>query len=262
MPVPLGVVAAVGGMANMFAQSASNKASNKANMELAEYQYAKNLEQWHRENEYNLPSNQMQRLKDAGLNPNMVYGSGSVVGNTQSQSPQYQAPHVSKKINMPDMLSMYQNLEMNQAQIDNIKAQTRLTNQEVENRAIRGNIMSKELEKLGLDIDLLNSNLPHQKELKVQEVRKMRQTVRNLSHDEKLKILHQTNMEYKNEGEKLQNVIRKNQSELAKFGVYSSDNFLFRLAAKAAAEQNISIMDMVRKMDDVFLELFANPFKF
>ena len=39
--------------------------------------YNKSLEQWNRENEYNKPINQMARLKEAGLNPNLVYGNGA-----------------------------------------------------------------------------------------------------------------------------------------------------------------------------------------
>lgn len=36
-----------------------------------------NLEMWNRQNEYNHPKAQMQRLKEAGLNPNLIYGQGS-----------------------------------------------------------------------------------------------------------------------------------------------------------------------------------------
>lgn len=39
---------------------------------------------WNLANDYNHPVNQMERLKAAGLNPNLVYGSGSVTGNTTS----------------------------------------------------------------------------------------------------------------------------------------------------------------------------------
>lgn len=42
------------------------------------------IELWRRNNEYNSPKNQMKRLEEAGLNPNLVYGHGSVVGNTSS----------------------------------------------------------------------------------------------------------------------------------------------------------------------------------
>lgn len=37
---------------------------------------------WQLANDYNHPIQQMERLKAAGLNPNLVYGSGSVAGNT------------------------------------------------------------------------------------------------------------------------------------------------------------------------------------
>lgn len=45
--------------------------------ELAKYQNDLNVENWKMQNEYNLPRNQMQRLREAGLNPNLVYGSGA-----------------------------------------------------------------------------------------------------------------------------------------------------------------------------------------
>ena len=52
----------------------------------AEKEYQRNLEQWNRENEYNLPINQMQRYQDAGLNPNLIYGN---IQSTSASSPQY-----------------------------------------------------------------------------------------------------------------------------------------------------------------------------
>lgn len=42
------------------------------------------MQAWNIANDYNHPVNQMARLKAAGLNPNLVYGSGSVTGNTAS----------------------------------------------------------------------------------------------------------------------------------------------------------------------------------
>lgn len=70
----------------------SQERANKANLKLAEYQYSKALEMWNRQNEYNLPKNQMSRLTDAGLNPNLVYGNGTVQGLTSAPAPQYHAP--------------------------------------------------------------------------------------------------------------------------------------------------------------------------
>lgn len=65
--------------------------TNQANMDLAEFQYLKNLEQWQRENEYNSPAKQMERLAAAGLNPNLVYQS---IGNQAGSSPSYSAPEL------------------------------------------------------------------------------------------------------------------------------------------------------------------------
>ena len=42
------------------------------------------MKAWSLANDYNSPVSQMERLKLAGLNPNLVYGSGSVAGNTTS----------------------------------------------------------------------------------------------------------------------------------------------------------------------------------
>lgn len=55
------------------------EAANKANKQLQDEQNAWNLEQWLRQNEYNAPSQQVARLKAAGINPLAVFGSGSMV---------------------------------------------------------------------------------------------------------------------------------------------------------------------------------------
>lgn len=54
---------------------------------LASFQHQKNLELMKYQNEYNTPAAQMQRFKEAGLNPNLMYGQGNA-GNMQS-APSY-----------------------------------------------------------------------------------------------------------------------------------------------------------------------------
>lgn len=61
----------------------SNQATNAANRKLMDHQYDLNLDMWNRNNAYNDPSAQMSRLHAAGLNPNLVYGSGAA-GNASS----------------------------------------------------------------------------------------------------------------------------------------------------------------------------------
>lgn len=67
--------------------------TNQAQMDLAKYQYEKNLEQWNRENAYNSPSAQMSRLASAGLNPHLVYEKGNAI-TPAAQSPKFEAPNL------------------------------------------------------------------------------------------------------------------------------------------------------------------------
>lgn len=60
------------------ANQANYAGKNKRQAEkLMKWQHDTNLTDWGLENEYNSPENQMKRLKAAGLNPNLIYGSGS-----------------------------------------------------------------------------------------------------------------------------------------------------------------------------------------
>lgn len=50
--------------------------TRKWNEEQIDKQWKRNLEQWHRENAYNSPVQQVQRMKQAGLNPALAYMNG------------------------------------------------------------------------------------------------------------------------------------------------------------------------------------------
>lgn len=97
MAIGIGTAMLLGAGASLLGSGlnyGSVQSTNAANKELAKYQYDLNLEMWNKQNEYNSPAKQMERLKAAGLNPNLVYGNGSVVGNTSGQMPKYEAPQL------------------------------------------------------------------------------------------------------------------------------------------------------------------------
>lgn len=73
----------------LFQTGASQLLQHRGNKKLAQYSFDKNVEMWKMQNEYNNPKNQMTRFKEAGLNPNLMYGKGTP-GNAQTM-PQYQA---------------------------------------------------------------------------------------------------------------------------------------------------------------------------
>lgn len=70
----------------LSAQALENSKNRQYNLELAKMQNAWNIEQWNRENAYNSPAAQMERMRQAGLNPDMMYG-GGVSGNLAASSP-------------------------------------------------------------------------------------------------------------------------------------------------------------------------------
>lgn len=104
---------------NTISNLATNAAQNKANKKQAEYQYSTAQEQWNLANLYNDPKNQMIRLAEAGLNPNLVYGSNAVTGNTTSPAESYKA--AKQEFNAPQVLQQYQDFQLKEAQTDNIK---------------------------------------------------------------------------------------------------------------------------------------------
>lgn len=53
---------------------------------LMDYSFAKNLEQWNKENKYNSPLEQMKRFSAAGLNANLVYNNQSLAGSSPEMS--------------------------------------------------------------------------------------------------------------------------------------------------------------------------------
>lgn len=75
-----GLISAAGGfLSGLF----NTKSGERQSKELMDYQYKLQNEAIDRQNFYNSPAEQMKRLTAAGLNPNLVYGSG-VDGNQSS----------------------------------------------------------------------------------------------------------------------------------------------------------------------------------
>lgn len=98
IPIIGSVVDGITGIFNSSQQAKTSKRNTdrqiQANWDLANLKYQKDLEQWYRENAYNAPDEQMRRLRNAGLNPNLVYGTGTVTGNTTTSGPRFDRPDV------------------------------------------------------------------------------------------------------------------------------------------------------------------------
>lgn len=80
------------------------------------------------ERDYNHPKAVMARLREAGLNPNLIYGQGAGSLTSKTVSPSYgkrDSPLFNSGLqNFPNYLQLAQNLENNQAQIDQVRQNT------------------------------------------------------------------------------------------------------------------------------------------
>lgn len=74
----------VGAGINAVSQGVQNRKQRKWNEHMYKIQRGHALEDWNRQNQYNAPAQQMQRLKEAGLNPHLIYGGSSGVQAAQS----------------------------------------------------------------------------------------------------------------------------------------------------------------------------------
>jgi len=96
-----------------YAQGKQNKKTRQWNEAMYHTQRKDALSDWNLQNEYNSPAAQMQRFKDAGLNPNLIYGQSNEAGGIRSAekgSWNPQAPDV--KDIVPNAVNAYQNQKM------------------------------------------------------------------------------------------------------------------------------------------------------
>lgn len=113
----IGTAIAAGGSAGASAIGNSGKKKSQARAN----QY--NIEAWNRQNAYNDPSSQMERLRKAGLNPNMIYGTGAnaAVGNADKQAP---AKAADFNVENPlAQMGQYADWTVKEAQTNNLKTQ-------------------------------------------------------------------------------------------------------------------------------------------
>lgn len=136
MPAPLIAAAAIQGGAQLVNTAMQGRQSKKniqrtlaANKELAAYQNTMDLKFWDMQNQYNSPEQQMKRYEAAGLNPNLIYGTGSASAGNATSVPKYPDVRADFTSQLPtfklgDFITMYQDVALRNAQIDNVKANT------------------------------------------------------------------------------------------------------------------------------------------
>lgn len=128
-----------GSLIGGVAQENSVTKSILANKELAMYGYDQQKQMIREQNAYNSPAAQVQRYQEAGLNPNLIYG--NIDPGNQSQIAKYDRPQIdpvpSPLTTMGDALRLAMEVKKQEAEINNINAQTNRYNEDTFNAAMR-----------------------------------------------------------------------------------------------------------------------------
>lgn len=143
MPITEAGAAVIGAGAALFGQGANVYAQGKMNKKTREWnerQYwrtrADSLADWNRQNEYNSPAAQMARFKEAGLNPNLIYGqqnTADAVRSSETPSWNPRAPEIN--LDATSILNQYFDTQLKNAQIDNFNEAIKTAQQQQANIA-------------------------------------------------------------------------------------------------------------------------------
>lgn len=137
MPAPLIAAAGIAAGTQLLGTGLSgistanqNKKSRQFSEKMYDRQYRDNLDFWNKQNTYNSPEKQMERLKAAGLNPNLLYGKGGGAANTADRigtpdvkNAQFKTPDFSGVSQSgTSFVNQYFDTQIKAAQYDNLKA--------------------------------------------------------------------------------------------------------------------------------------------
>lgn len=168
MPFPIAAAigagsALLGGGINAASTANQNRKSRDFAREMYQRQWHDSVLFWNMQNSYNSPQAQMKRFQEAGLNPHLMYGGVGGSGNAgpistpDVQMPQFKTPEWGSAISdsgMAFMNAIY-DMEIKQAQVDNLRAQNDVIKQDAIYRAIQTEaaIAGTERTRVGTEFD-------------------------------------------------------------------------------------------------------------
>lgn len=150
----------LGGIIDANETANQNEKSREHSYRMYEKQKADNIAFWNMQNEYNSPQAQMKRYQEAGLNPALMYGQGnsgnaSPISTPDVQSAQFRTPEYGRAISNAGLTYMnaIYDLDIKQAQIDNLKAQNTVIMEDALYRAAQRKATITGEERARFDLD-------------------------------------------------------------------------------------------------------------
>jgi hypothetical protein len=169
------------GLASSILSPIMTTITNKQNRKRA-------LEDWNRQNAYNHPTQQMQRLKEAGLNPNLVYGGGATTLAQPVKTPEAQVPNIDVQ-KVPETIGQFQGIKNQQLEYSRIQKAMEL--QDAQKKNIEANTLSTltgiDLKKLDINSkQVLNEFLPEVQQANLDKTKTQTQIAVSQNEMEKL----------------------------------------------------------------------------
>lgn len=240
--------AAITQLGNYAISAAANKRQFKFQQQAMAKQQEYNKELWDYQNAYNTPQQQMERLKAAGLNPRLIYGSGAAsAGNAGPIAPTEVPSRQATKQefsdpNMTRLIARQMDAQFAATQQNMEVMRTRASLNEISQASLalknmRETARSKYYDRMALS----EQKLMKFQEYKAEEVFHNEQKKGTLL--DQLAELRQGTIQ----GQSLDNAFKANRNELAKYGVYSTDHPLLRIMMQAAHRQGISLDELLSK---------------
>lgn len=257
---------------NYASQGNLNRKTRKYNEQMYAKQRADALADWTMQNEYNSPQSQMARLREAGLNPNLVYGKGA--DNTSmavrsSSQPSWSPSAPKFDLNPGAALMTYYDVQMKQAQIDNLKVQNTVMEQDQLLKQATTSQTLANTAQTQQQVDQANSLFPISLEAKIAELRKTkvgtdimlaeneRAAAQNSSNlrEAAQRILNMrsqnanTDLERSRIQKSIDNMERDGQLkqldiDLKKNGIQPTDNIFLRLLGRLLSRYGLGVDDL------------------
>lgn len=243
-----------------------------------------NLAYWHMQNEYNSPAAQMQRLKDAGLNPHLVYGNGATATSNQGVN-QGKLEHVAvepPQFDPGSVMGSYFDASMKQAQTDNLRVQKTVMEQEAILKAVQSlntlanttktkeettNIQmlrestieaaKKNVEKIAADIASTEANTQYtlSENMRKQEIhpitiRTMNEAIQNMKEQRTLSQNQRQEIQHRIQNMVKEGVLKDWEIKLSEQGIRPGDPLWIR-----------KFYDLLESIDGKEGKIFGVPFK-
>lgn len=294
MAAPLaGALITAGGslVGNMLNLGESRRASRK-DREYADMawhrQNSQNLAMWNMQNAYNHPSAQMQRFKEAGLNPNLIYGQGNTASNIEAAKPQSvnQTP-ANFDLRAGETMSQYYTFRNMEAQTDNLREQNNVLIEDAALRAAQTSNMlantgktlqdtsqGKEMFKYSLEAaresirktrneaDVLLTRDEREAAMNASNLKEAIERIANMREQRLSNPLQRDELRQRIALLKKDNIIKQFEVDLNKLGIRAQDPIWARIVSKLLGDSSVDdIGTGIKKGYDRYMEPYHRDVK-